>query len=124
MPNGGPTPDCIHCELFDGTVKGPWHCKLHGIKLASPIRAFCAGYVDPEPTEYGDWLDQELKRSDLKSDWMYVWIDWSDEENWEAKGIKQTFEHFPLASITEYRNWSFDDFSKAISVIAETKRGS
>lgn len=68
MPNGGPTPDCIHCQHFDGDVSGPWHCTYHDIPLAIPIRAFCASYVDPEPNDNSDWLDERLERASLRAD--------------------------------------------------------
>lgn len=66
MPNGGLTPDCVHCKHYRGkplSDEEPY-CTHHKMQLASPIRAFCSNYTDPEP--HGkDWLDQELDRGQL-----------------------------------------------------------
>lgn len=122
MPNGGPTPDCIHCKFFKETVERAWYCTKHEIHLAYPIRGFCSSYLDPEPDANGDWLDQELDRSKLKPNWMYVWVDWSREDDWEAKGIKSTFEHFPLVTLHKYNKWTREKFLDAIVKIADEKR--
>ena len=94
MPNGGITPDCVHCQLYKGkphTDEEPI-CTLHGIELATPIRAFCSGFVDSDPVDGIDWLDQELDREKLSGDMMYVWLG----------GNEVPFFHVPLATIKDY----------------------
>ena len=114
MPNGGPTPDCIHCSHFRGKREnqGPWICTKHMIRLAVPIRAFCSAYHDPEPNEQGDWLDQELNRSDLDDQMMYVWIDLQPSK----------FKHYPLIPISDYKQWTYDRVLDAVAKIADENR--
>jgi hypothetical protein len=94
MPNGGPTPDCFHCKFFQGQPSlDTSYCTHHQIKLAVAIYAFCSRYIDTEPDEYWDWLDQMLdSRASLDADMMYLWLG-GDEIN---------FFHVPLAPIVEY----------------------
>ncbi|MBC8098076.1 MAG: hypothetical protein H7Y11_01420 [Armatimonadetes bacterium] len=105
MPNGGPTPDCVHCKYFTGKpfVESEPYCNHHHIKLAYIIRAFCAAYVDPEPDEKGDWLDQMLgNREQLAADWMYLWVELDRNE--------VRFVHVPLVAITDYAGWTSERF--------------
>lgn len=123
MPNGGLTPDCVHCQHFKGDYEvEKFQCNFHKMNLPIPIRIFCSDFLDPESVEDVDWLDEKLKRSKLLSDWMYVWLDWSDEEDWEAKGIKSTFEYFPLTLITEFKDWTREKFLEEMVKIADARR--
>lgn len=108
MPNGGTTPDCISCKHFrrHPVTKQEPFCTLHNMKLAFPIRAFCASFVHQPyhrqelQTDGGDWLDRELDREELQTDIMYVWL-----ECYAAK-----FLPVPLAPITEYQHWTSEEF--------------
>lgn len=103
MPNGGPTPDCVHCKFFQGkpyTDRQP-HCTKHDINLVSPIYVFCSSYIDPEPDEKGDWLDQMLEtREDLRKDHVYLWLG----------GYEIKFFPVLLAPISDYAHWTTDIF--------------
>jgi len=111
MPNGGITPDCVHCKLYKGqphTEDEP-RCEHHNMKLPYPIRAFCAKFVDPEPRGGKDWLDQELDRTELRDDLMYLWLG----------GHEKPFFHVPLALITDYGQWTRERFLEEISKLSE-----
>lgn len=111
MPNGGITPDCVHCKLYKGEPRTEGHpfCNHHQIDLPSPIRAFCSDYVDPEPQNDIDWLDQELKRAELDKDMMYLWLG----------GYEKPFFHVPLVTIDEYKLWTRDKFLEAIASLSD-----
>lgn len=112
MPNGGPTPDCVHCKQFKGRPRseGDPFCALHEMRLAIPIYVFCSKYVDPEPDEKGDWLDQMLDtRESLKDEMMYVWLG----------GYEIKFFHVPLVSIAEYANWTEAKFFETLAALTE-----
>lgn len=114
MPNGGLTPDCVHCKHYRGKPfndEEP-HCDHHKMGLPSLIRAFCSSYVDPEP-DGADWLDQELDRQQLQGDMMYLWLG----EN-EPK-----FFHVPLALIAEYKDWTWEKFLEEGAKLADQYRG-
>jgi hypothetical protein len=115
MPNGGPTPDCVHCKNYRGRPynEDESFCTLHQIKLASRIYVFCARYADPEPDEKGDWLDQMLgNRAELRDDMMYLWLG----------GYEVKFFHIPLAPISEYANWTPERFLDDLEILAEKYR--
>lgn len=121
MPNGGLTPDCIHCKHVIGGIPNPLECGLHKIHLAIPIRAFCSRYLDPEPDDQGDWLDAKLNRSQLHDDMMYIWIEMyirgKEEEKWH-----HFFEPEPLVSIEEYDTWTEEQFLEALGEMSAKKR--
>ena len=111
MPNGGLTPDCVHCKHYKGkplTEEEPF-CQHHEINLPSPIRAFCKNYTDPEPTNDVDWLDSELNRDELGDGQMYLWLG----------GYEIKFFHVKLASIVEYGNWDRDTFMEHIRILSD-----
>ncbi len=111
MPNGGITPDCVHCQLYRGqphTEDEPY-CEHHNVRLPYPIRAFCANFVDPEPGEGMDWLDQELDRTQLQSDMMYLWLG----------GHEKRFFHVPLALIKDYGQWTRERFLEGLAELSE-----
>lgn len=113
MPNGGLTPDCVHCKHYRGkplSDSEPF-CDYHKINLAYPIRAFCANFADVEP-EDPDWLDRELDRSQLHDDWMYVWLG----------GYEVKFFHVPLVSIVEYGTWTPETFLDAIARLSQQSK--
>ncbi len=115
MPNGGPRPDCVHCKQFRGVplTEGDPFCMLHEMKLAIPIYTFCSQYVDPEPNEKGDWLDQILgTREGLKDELMYFWLGGEDVK----------FFHVPLVSIAEYANWTQARFFEELATLADKYR--
>jgi hypothetical protein len=122
MPNGGPRPDCSHCENVEGDVSRNPHaltCGLHKIKLASPIYAFCSNYFHPVPQDK-DWLDQELDRNQLQSDLMYLWIGfYLIDDDGKRKHI---FDYVPLVSFNEYDKWTYQQFLDALGELAEKKR--
>lgn len=102
MPNGGITPDCIHCKYFrQGKlhIESDFSCTFHDILLASPIRAFCKNYAVSESPDITK-LDLELEREDLADDQMYIWLG----------GHDIAFFHVPLASIEEYKDWTREKF--------------
>jgi hypothetical protein len=101
MPNGGLTPDCVHCKLYRGAPfsHAEPFCARHKMTLPYPIRAFCASYRDPEPNPK-DWLDQVLDRKQLRQDMMYLWLG----DNGAG------FYHVPLALIAEYKDWTSEQF--------------
>ena len=111
MPNGGITPDCVHCKLYKGKPRseGEPFCTLHNISLPSPIRAFCAGFVDLEPVDDVDWLDQELDRSSLNEELMYVWLG----------GYEVKFFHVPLAPINDYGQWTQEKFLQELQRVRD-----
>lgn len=111
MPNGGPTPDRIHCKHFQGELKqrSEHKCQHHNIKLAFPIRAFCKTYEDPQPAEGVDWLDMMLERNTLKENIMYVWLG----------GYDIKFFHVELASVDEYSTWQSDRFLEELGKLSE-----
>lgn len=126
MPNGGPRPDCIHCKwgqhnyLPDGGgFADPLTCKHHQIKLAYPIYAVCADYVDPKPQD-NDWLDEETDRTALQSGMMYLWL--KVELQNEDDTITEQWDIEPLASFGDYDKWSRETFLETLSEIAEQKR--
>ncbi|MEM6283719.1 MAG: hypothetical protein AAF787_16125 [Chloroflexota bacterium] len=88
-----------------------------------PIRAFCAGYIDPEPNEDGDWLDQKLDRDTLKLSMMYIWMGYTDVKDREARGIRAPFEHFEFARIQDYTNWTREDFFEAVAALSDKLLG-
>ena len=110
MPNGGITPDCVHCKWYRGTPfpdGGPYF-EHHKIKLACSIRAFCPSFVDLESN--GDnWLDQVLDRQQLQQDMMYVWLG----------GYEVKFFYAPLASIVEYGTWTFERFLEEVAILTD-----
>ncbi len=115
MPNGGPTPDCVHCKQFKGRLRseGEPFCTLHEMNLATPIYAFCSQYVDPEPDENGDWLDQMLgTRDGLQVEWMYVWLG----------GYEIKFFHVPLAPLVEYQHWTYERFMEELVKLVDKYR--
>lgn len=107
MPNGGPAPDCIHCKFFRGRPfnEGEPYCTHHNIPLVPTVYTFCAGYIDPEPDEKGDWLDQMLEiRENLRQDTMYLWLG----------GYDIKFFHVSLASLADYATWTTDRFAEEL----------
>jgi hypothetical protein len=110
MPNGGLTPDCVHCKQFRGKPysQEESYCEHHSMKLPYLIRVFCPNYVDPEPDEI-DWLDQELNREQLQKDMMYVWLG----------GYEVKFFHVPLAPIAEYKGWTSEKFLEELEKIVD-----
>src|SRR5262245_46802537 len=115
MPNGGLTPDCVHCKQYRGMPhsEGVPYCERHTMSLASPIRAFCSDYVDPEP-DGEDWLDQELDRTQLQKDMMYVWLG----------GYEVKFFHVPLAPIADYADWTSEKFLDSLETLTDKYRDS
>jgi len=115
MPNGGPTPDCVHCKSYRGQPydNGEPYCEHHKMKLAYRIGAFCSHYIDPEP-DGGDWLDRELDRKELQEDMMYVWLG----------GYEVKFFYVPLAPIAEYKDWTTERFLDELEKIVDKYRDS
>lgn len=113
MPNGGPTPDCVHCKSYRGRpyTEAEPYCELHKMNLVSPIYVFCSSYVDPEP-EGVDWLDKELDREQLQKDMMYVWLG-----GYEVKHF-----HVPLVPISEYTHWTPEKFGDELEKLADKYR--
>lgn len=106
MPNGGPTPDCVHCKAYRGhpiSNQEPF-CAHHSINLPSPIRAFCANFADADPDGI-DWLDQLLDRGQLDTDKMYVWLG----------GYDEGFRHVQLTTIAAYSQWTYQKFLEEIA---------
>lgn len=118
MPNGGITPDCVHCKWFHGKPihdeKEPY-CTHHDMKLTYIIRAFCSNHaanqLDPEPQEK-DWLDRELDRSQLQNDMMYLWLG----------GHGKSFFYVPLVPINEYKDWTQEKFLDELARLSEEHR--
>ncbi|MBN2305371.1 MAG: hypothetical protein JXQ72_12875 [Anaerolineae bacterium] len=127
MPNGGPTPDCMHCQSFRGDpgITGSWSCHYHQMPLAWPIRAFCAHYVrgladgqeEPDPE---DELDILFAQTQWRDDIMYVWLERpiSDSE----KNNEPHFFPKPLAAILEYRSWTREHFLEKVAVLYDQYR--
>ena len=111
MPNGGITPDCVHCKKYRGAPRseGEPFCEHHQMKLAYPIRAFCSAYVDLEPVDGIDWLDSELEREELDDNMMYIWLG----------GYEITFFHVALAPIEQYQSWTREKFLEELSILSE-----
>jgi hypothetical protein len=114
VPNGGITPDCVHCESYRGKPydDGEPYCDHHEIKLAYPIRAFCSHFADREPSSDKDWLDEALDRSELQNDMMYVWL----------SGYEVKFFAVPLIPIAEYADWTREKFLEEFEKIVEKYR--
>ncbi|MBI1276895.1 MAG: hypothetical protein GC179_02075 [Anaerolineaceae bacterium] len=115
MPNGGLTPDCVHCKYFRGrpyTDENPY-CEYHKINLAYQIRVFCSQYINPEQGE-DNWLGLEVDLEQLQSDMMYLWLG----------GYEVKFFYVPLISITEYQNWTSEKFLDELEKLSEKYRGS
>jgi hypothetical protein len=110
MPNGGLTPDCVHCKMYRGRPRseGAPFCEYHSISLAYPIRAFCSHFSELE-AQSGDWLGEVLERSTLQEDMMYVWLGEDDSG----------FYPLPLAPIAEYKDWSSEKFLEEIEKLAQ-----
>jgi hypothetical protein len=110
MPNGGITPDCVHCKFYRGMPRGEGepYCEHHEFDLAYPIYAFCSSFVDAEPDGI-DWLDQELDRKQLQPDMMYIWLG----------GYEVKFFYVPLAPIAEYKNWTSEKFLDELPKLRE-----
>jgi hypothetical protein len=108
MPNGGPRPDCLHCQHNPGPPRGTGEliCQHHNMRFAHrqmTLYVFCSSYVDPEPNEKGDWLDQVLEdRSQLDPQVMYLWLKRSTDEN--------DFFYVSLATIGEFQYWTHEIF--------------
>lgn len=119
MPNGDPTPDCVHCKFYRGLPHHPeeesFSCTFHQIALPYPIYAFCSNYIDPQPDNKGDWLDQKVARNSLNPDMMYLWL--SRTGGPEGEGVH--FFYVPLVSITEYATWDRDKFLDTIQELAQ-----
>lgn len=111
MPNGGLTPDCVHCKFYTGKpiTEAEPHCQYHKINLPSPIRAFCKQYVDPEPADGKDWLDSVLDRNMLDESLMYLWLG----------GYEVTFFHVELVTIDDYSTWDFGKFMKQVRLLSD-----
>jgi hypothetical protein len=114
MPNGGITPDCVHCKWFRGRpyTEEVSRCEFHNINLPTYIYVFCSSYVDPESDD-GDWLDKELDREQLQRDTMYQWIG----------GYEVKFFHVPLALIAEFRDWSLEKYRDEFEKLVDNYRG-
>jgi hypothetical protein len=113
MPNGGPTPDCVHCKFFKGEI-GDWssyRCEKHKISLAFSIRAFCSAFEDLEGEA---WLEQELAGQELDSQTMYVWL-----ERKKPDENHRLFFHVPLTSIQDYDHWSSEKFLEELARLSE-----
>ena len=112
MPNGGLTPDCVHCKNFRGRPRSDedLYCIHHAIHLPFPIRAFCSHFADLEPEGISDWSDEELDRDQLRDDMMYVWFG----------GYEVKFYYLPLAPIAEYANWSSETFLSEIEKLSNS----
>jgi hypothetical protein len=110
MPNGGLTPDCVHCKRYRGSplIDEEPYCEYHKVRLAYPIRAFCSSFVDPE-SDGEDWLDQELDRQQLRQDMMYVWLGGDDMELF----------YVPLAPLAEYATWTSERFLEEAAMLAD-----
>lgn len=110
MPNGGITPDCVHCKWYTGQPlsDGNPFCNFHKINLPVPIRAFCAHFTDVKPDDI-DWLDKMLDRNKLQEKLMYVWLG----------GYEADFSYILLVSTAEYGQWTrekfFDELNKLTS---------
>ena len=113
MPNGGITPDCVHCKWYHGQPydNGDLFCELHKMRLAYPIYAFCSAHAD-RVQQGTPWLDQELDRKALKDGMMYVWLG----------GYEVKFFYVPLAPFEEYKNWSSDRFLEELSRLSDENR--
>src|SRR5690349_95822 len=113
MPNGGLTPDCVHCKYFRGRpyTDEDSYCEYHKIPLAYQIRVFCPQYINPEQGE-ANWWGVEIDPEQLQSDMMYLWLG-----GYEAK-----FFYVPLASIAEYQHWTSDKFLEELERLSEKYR--
>lgn len=111
MPNGGITPDCVHCKYFSGKPisEGESFCKNHNINLPVPIRAFCKNYMDRETDGDKDWLDMELNRDDLQDNTVYVWLG----------GYETKFYYVELASINSYATMTREEFFEHYRILED-----
>lgn len=106
MPNGGITPDCVHCKWYSGKPindKEPY-CTHHKMSLPIPIRAFCSNWKSSH-TGDTNWLDEMLNRDNLQDEQMYVWLG----------GYEVEFHYATLASIVEYGQWTREKFYEEVS---------
>ena len=111
MPNGGITPDCVHCVHYRGTpyTGGDSTCTHHAVPLPIPIRAFCTSYAVREAYHHELLLDDKLDRTRLDPALMYVWLGGYD--------IPFTFE--PLTTISAYGTWTRDQFHEALATLTQ-----
>jgi hypothetical protein len=112
MPNGGPRPDCVHCKHYRGRPideEGDPYCAYHAMTMPVAIYAFCSRFVVNEPNIELDWLDEELNRTQLREEIIYLWRG--------GYGVK--FSYVPLVPISEYRNWSTETFRSELRRLAD-----
>jgi hypothetical protein len=107
-------PDCSHCRWLRGELPKPFICTRHQMKLAYPIRAFCADFDAPN---YPDWLDN---RDQFDPTMMHVWLETVTRN---AGGeIERHFDAQSLAPLTEYRNWTRKQFLDAARLLSVQKQ--
>lgn len=115
MPNGGPTPDCAHCQWFNGSFEEA-RCEHHGINLPIPIRAFCASYTRPAEMDHVEALIKKVAWEQLDAGMMYLWLD-----PLRSDGTAEFF-YVPLVSIAEYNLWTREKFFDELGKIGDQYR--
>jgi hypothetical protein len=115
MPNGGPTPACLHCKWF--ARESQW-CSKHNFKLSFIlVRVFC---TDLEIESASDWVKREVNLSELVPKLLYIWleVDYTDRDSLKH----HTFNLFPFSLIKYYAMWTEDEESEMIGEFAQANR--
>jgi hypothetical protein len=87
------------------------------MKLAYPIRAFCAEFDAPD---HPGWLESHTTRALLDPAMMYVWL-----ETLTRGSDGQSERHFdaePLTSLIEYHGWNRRLFLDTVRLLTVQKQ--
>ncbi len=115
MPNGGPTPACLHCKWF---VMEDRYCTRHLFHIGVSIpRLLCSELVIENEM---DWVKQRVNLTSLVPNLLYVWL---EVDYIDPNAISHhTFNLFPLGFIRHYALWSEDEEAEMIAELSEAHR--
>ena len=118
MPNGGMLPCCSVCDHGESDSEGySVECTVHDMEVHLGMGTFCT-----ELSMYGK--PQKPAFADLSDEMIYAWIEiaFPAKENPTLPQYHHQFE--PLDLISEYKNWSLADHSRASQALyRKVKRG-
>jgi len=115
MPNGGPTPACLHCTWFALSDRS---CSRHHFKIGVSLpRLMCRDLMIENETA---WVKSEVDLTALAPNLLYLWLEFYSTD---AKGMTHsTFDLFPLSFIRHYAAWSEDEEGEMLHELAQAQR--
>ena len=95
MPNGGPTPACLHCKWF---VLDDRYCSHHHFHIGVSVpRLLCSDLMIENEM---DWVKRQVDLTDLVPNLLYLWL---EVDYVDPSAINHhTFNLFPLSFIRHY----------------------